>query len=269
MVNFPQLSIFVAMKGFNELEGWLNRVASGMMRIWAEHRVGILATVAFHLLVLVVLLACKLESSQRFYGSEIELAFEPDEPELEEVPEPERPLLPADALVAQREVEAVRNFAVDATERDLNAGLKDEKNIDADELYREAERVKAQMEQNRELYESVPDEVANIPNTPQTDVPEAQKAVIDAPTVVSYNLKGRKAIAMPKPAYMCQGGGQVVVNIMVNAAGKVIKAEIDAKGSVIEECINSEAVKAANNSLFTPSDRASQSGSITYLFVAQ
>lgn len=257
------------MMGFREFEDFLERAASAMGRTWAEHKVGILATVAFHLLVLVVLLACKLESSQRFYGSEIELAFEADEPEAEPLPEPERPLMPDDALVPEREMEAVRNFAVDANERDLNASLKDEKNIDADELYREAERLKAQMQENREYFESEPDEVPNVPNTPQQEVTEAQKAVVDGPTVISYNLPGRKAYDLPNPAYRCQGGGQVVVNIVVNAEGRVVKANIDARLSVIDECINAEAQKAAMHSRFSRGERASQNGSITYLFVAQ
>ena len=257
------------MMGFREFEDFLERTATAMTRTWAEHKVGILATVAFHLLVLVVLLACKLESSQRFYGSEIELAFEPDEPVVEELPEPEHPLMPADALIPEREMEAVRNFAVDANERDLNASLQDEKNIDADELYREAERLKAAMHENREYFESEPEELADIPNTPHKEVSEAQKAVVDGPTVISYNLPSRKAYELPNPAYKCQGGGQVVVNIVVDAQGKVIKANIDARLSVIDECINAEAQKAAMRSRFSRSDRASQNGSITYLFVAQ
>ncbi len=254
---------------FAKLEQLINRAVDGLLNMWKEHCVGILATIAFHLLLMVVLLACKLETRKEFYGSEIELAFEPDEPEIVDVEEPQRELLPADALVAEREMEAVRNFAVDANERDLNSGLKDEKNIDADELYREAERLKSQMEQNREFYESVPDELADIPNTPQKEVTEEQRASIDAPTVISYNLKGRKPYRLPSPAYMCQGGGQVVVNIVVDATGKVVGAKIDPALSVIEECINNEALGAAKKSRFTASDKASQSGSITYMFVKQ
>lgn len=254
---------------FGKLERLINRAVDGLWNTWMEHRVGILATIAFHLLLMVILLACKLETRKEFYGSEIELAFEPDEPEMEAVEEPQRELLPADALVAEREMEAVRNFAVDANERDLNSNLKDEKNIDADELYREAERLKAQMQENRDFFESVPDELADIPNTTQKEVTEEQKANIDAPTVVSYNLKGRKPYRLDSPAYKCQGGGQVVVNIVVDATGKVVGAKIDPALSVVEECINTEAIIAARNSRFTASDKASQSGSITYLFVKQ
>lgn len=253
---------------FGKLEQLINRAVDGLWNTWMEHRVGILATIAFHLLLMVVLLACKLETRKEFYGSEIELAFEPDEPEMEAVEEPQRELLPADALVAEREMEAVRNFAVDANERDLNANLKDEKNIDADELYREVERLKSQKQENREFFESEPEELA-IPNTPQKEVTEEQKAVVDGPTVISYNLPGRKAYELLNPAYKCQKGGQVVVNIVVDGMGNVTKATIDARLSVVEECINAEAQKAAMRSRFSRSDKASQSGSITYLFVEQ
>jgi predicted ATP-grasp superfamily ATP-dependent carboligase len=42
---------------------------------------------------------------------------------------------------------------VDASQKDLNPGLSDEKNTDADELYREANRLNAQMQDNKQLYE--------------------------------------------------------------------------------------------------------------------
>lgn len=250
-------------------EEFLEKAATSIQETWAEHKVGILSTIVFHLLFLVILLASKLETSKEFYGSEIEVEFE-DEVIEEDIPEPEARLLPADALVPEYETQAIRNFAVDASDKDLNSNLSDEKNIDANELYNEAQRLKQQMNENKDFYEDSQDLENEIPNTPEKEVPEDKKTKIEGPTVVSYYLEGRKARHLPVPAYKCELGGQVVVNIEVAQNGRVSNATIDRSHSVIDDCINRAAIDAALSSNFTASQSNSkQKGSITYLFVAQ
>lgn len=250
-------------------EEFLEKAATSIQETWAEHKVGILSTIVFHLLFLVILLASKLETSKEFYGSEIEVEFEEEVVE-EEIPEPETRLLPADALVPEYETQAIRNFAVDASDNDLNSNLSDEKNIDASELYNEAQRLKQQMNENREFFEESQDIENEIPNTPEKEVPEDKKVRIEGPTVISYYLEGRKARHLPIPAYKCELGGQVVVNIEVQPNGRVSNASIDRDNSVNDDCINNAATQAAFKSIFTASQTNSQQkGSITYMFVAQ
>lgn len=235
-----------------------------------HHKVGILSTIVVHLLLIVVFLVLKIETRKEYYGSTIEMEFE--EPKEEPIPQQKlEPTLPPDVLKPEYETEAILNFAVDASKTDLNAGLSDEKNIDADELYREANKVYERMQQNRELYEqSQKDIEANIPNTPEKTVPKSKEGRYKGPTVVSYYLLGRKALYLPVPSYKCELGGQVVVNIEVKPDGRVSDASIDWANSVTDDCINQAAIQAAMASIFTSvSGTARQRGSITYLFVAQ
>jgi TonB family protein len=196
-----------------------------------------------------------------------EYAIIPKEEELE--PEP---LLPRDALDPNYEYEAIRNIALDATKEDLNPGLVDEKKIDADELYPEAQRIREQMLRNRELWEESQgiDEL-DIPNIEDKTITTLDEGQYKGPTVISYFLEGRKAQYLPVPSYKCELGGRVVVDIEVLRDGTVAKATIDNANSVQDPCMNAAAIEAARASFFTKSPQADarQKGSITYLFVPQ
>jgi TonB family protein len=250
----------------NGVETFIQSLIDG----WSLHKVGILSTIIFHLLIMISFLVLKIETRKEYYGSTIEMEFEQEVEEKEEV-QKKAELLPQDAIHPDFESEAIKNFAVDASDKDLNPGLSDEKNIDADELYNEANRLKEQMQNNKQLYEEAQKSPEGIiPNTPEKNIPEQKKSQYKGPTVASYYLEGRKALRLPIPSYMCQFGGQVVVNIVVAPNGSVVDAEIDKANSVSDECINNAAIDAAKRSLFTSSpSNAKQRGSITYLFVRQ
>ena len=90
---------------------------------------------------------------------------------------------------------------------------------------------------------------------------------------VSYSLKDpvRHALRMPVPAYMCQGGGEVVVNIVVNRNGEVLDAKIDEALSEQNTCLRQAALAKAAASVFNAdsSAPARQRGTISYLFISQ
>jgi hypothetical protein len=175
-------------------------------------------------------------------------------------------------MIPDREWEAIKNIAVDATREDLNPDLIDEKNINADELYEEALRVREQMQSNRELWEESQQlEEISIPNLEEKNTAPTDEGQYKGPTVISYFLEGRKALRLPVPSYKCQRGGQVVVDIEVLRNGTVSKATIDASNSVQDDCIANSAIQAAMASRFTSSPNAPtrQKGSITYLYVPQ
>jgi TonB family protein len=236
-----------------------------------QHKVGILSTIVFHLLLVITFLVLKIETRKEYYGSTIEMEFEELVEEEVVVEKKLEPTLPPDAIDSKFETEAIRNFAVDATQKDLNSELSDEKNIDAEELYKEANEVYERMKQNRELYEQAQKDIeANIPNTPEKTVQKTKEGQYKGPTVASYYLLGRKALWLPIPSYKCENGGQVVVNIIVTPDGRVKDASIDKTNSVVDECINQAAIHAAMASRFTASTTTSnQQGSITYIFVPQ
>lgn len=257
----------------SEYEQWLEGLAQTSFGLWGRHKVAILGTIAVNLLLVIILLVSELSGTPHPLESLMLVDFD-REYEIMAPPEPEiwEPPLPADALNPEYEWEAIRNIALDATKEDLNPGLFDEKSIDADDLYQEAQRIRDEMQRNKELWEDAQgEEEVNIPNVETKQMEPEDIGHYKGPTVISYFLENRKAYRLPVPAYKCEGGGRVVVDIEVGPDGRVRKATIDAANSVIDDCMNEAALGAARSSIFSASQMApaKQVGSVTYLFVRQ
>ncbi len=250
----------------------IENLASSFFGFWYAHRVGILGTIAVNMLLAVVFMLTEMQSHAHLYESYMQIDFEreftlnpPEKIEKEPNEAPEKHPDP-------EQYEAVRNVAVDATSTELNPGLTDEKALDAEEIYREAARVREQMQANRQKWDEAQQTLEpNVPNTPEKNTAPAETGKYQGPAVISYYLLGRKALYLPVPAYKCEAGGQVVVDIEVNPNGTVGRATIDQSRSVADDCITQAALRAANDSRFSASSASSnrQRGSITYLFVPQ
>lgn len=86
-------------------------------------------------------------------------------------------------------------------------------------------------------------------------------------TSVSYSLVDRTHLNLPIPIYTCIEGGKVVINITVDPTGKVLEAEVNKKSSnTLNGCLVDNAIAYALKSKFNNGGKASQKGSITYLF---
>lgn len=252
------------------IEEWLQQPAERIGGWWHKHRVTVLVVLVVNLALVVLLLAVSLQGQARFVESDVLFALE--EPPEETVVEQAAKDRTERAWERETARTQVRNIAVDRTaDKALDANLQDEKNIDAEELYREAARVRAQMEANREKYlEADRFGEVKVPNTARKQTAPPKEAY-KGPSVVSYSLPGRKAYELPVPSYMCETGGLVVVDIVVGSNGRVVGVEIDVGNSASDPCLHEEAKRAAMRSLFTPSEGGAkrQKGSITYMFVAQ
>ncbi len=89
---------------------------------------------------------------------------------------------------------------------------------------------------------------------------------------ISFNLGGRKSLSLPKPDYLKQKQGIVVVTVTVDKQGNVTKAIPGAKGTTtLDEDLQKAAVKAALTAKFdvSPNAPAFQTGTITYVFKYQ
>ncbi|HSM62587.1 MAG TPA: energy transducer TonB [Gillisia sp.] len=98
-------------------------------------------------------------------------------------------------------------------------------------------------------------------------IASANKGGIDNSSI-SYSLKGRTAIDIPNPIYTCDRSGKVVVNITVNASGRVVGTSINkGSSSTNNECLTEQAEEYAKLAYFTEVvGRDSQPGTITYNF---
>lgn len=86
-------------------------------------------------------------------------------------------------------------------------------------------------------------------------------------TSVSYSLVNRNNYRLPPPIYTCIEGGKVVINIEVDAVGNVIEADFNEKSSGTSNgCLVDNAITYALKAKFSAADKATQRGTITYLF---
>jgi len=237
---------------------WIEGLAERVFDYWDIHKVGILGTVSIHLSLAIILLVVKMNFNPTPRTVEVDINFNN---ELLPITEEQKEQMDKEALAVTEllhhglEADAIKNVAVDAsTSNELNPTLQDDKGINASDLYREAGMVKQRLTENKDSYEkSQLNGQEEIPNTPVKNTAPKEESKFKGPAVISYYLEGRKAITLPVPSYKCQFGGQVVVDIEVGRDGKVVKATIDSKNSLNDDCIDAAGIAAAYNSLFTVS----------------
>jgi len=89
-------------------------------------------------------------------------------------------------------------------------------------------------------------------------------------TFVSFYLKNRQKRRLIIPTYACEENGKVVVNIIVNKGGLVVKVELNNSYNSAP-CLIEAAIDAAKRSTFKRSSNAPdrQSGTISYTFKEQ
>ena len=233
----------------------------------SDVKAGIYITVIFHLAVLIVLLACQIGAVLRKDNSFV-IDFSKQE-EVEKVHKEERLKedisRKLDAMIAAYQGVPIRNVAVDRS-----TTLKDDRNTDAKKLYEDAERLQKELDAGYHI-EDPDDYVA----TSETVVREKEKSTKEmaysGPSVVSYELAGRKASHLSIPAYRCMGSGGVTVIITVDNQGRVIGAKIQDDISSEDSCLRNFAIRAARLSRFSVSTTAPprQTGNIVYAFIAQ
>ncbi len=236
-----------------------------------ENRAGLYITVIFHLTVIIVLLIYQIDSTLKREESFV-LDFsrqEEIEKQIKEELFKEDISRRLDEMIAaaRNSGDPIRNIAVDAS----RARLKDDRGTDAEQLYKDAERLAQDLKNGQKdaIEENAVDETVELQH--QRKPTEEEQKEYSGPSVVSYTLDGRKASHLKIPAYRCNGGGDVTVIITVNNAGQVVNAKVMDTVSSADQCLRSFAVRAARLSRFSASQNApaNQTGEIVYRFIAQ
>ena len=239
-----------------------------MKRLDKEDRAGLYITVIVHLAVIIVLLASQLSISLQKENSFVldfskQESIEELKKELAFKEEVSRRL---DEIIASNGGSVpIRNVAVD------RGALKDDRGTDAEQLYKDAERLQEALDNTFNREESPEEYVPIADHKSDSGKKEEKKEVYSGPSVVSYSLDGRKASRLPIPAYRCMGSGEVTVIITVDNAGNVIMAKIDENISSDDTCLRNFATRAARAAKFSasPTAPARQVGNIVYAFIAQ
>ena len=236
-----------------------------------ESRAGLYITVIFHLTVIIVLLVYQIDATVRR-----EESFVLDFSKQEEIERIEKEIAfkediskRLDDLIAaaHNSGEPIRNIAVDAS----RAQLKDDRGTDADQLYKDAERLANDLKNGQKdaVEEDAREETVEMQHQKKLD--QKNQKEYSGPSVLSYTLDGRKASHLPIPAYRCYGAGDVTVIIKVNNSGQVVSAKVMEDISSGDNCLRSFAIRAARLSRFSASSTApaNQTGEIVYRFIAQ
>ena len=238
-----------------------------------EHRHGVMGTVIFHL-VLAIFLVCvgisRLDSQQRM---EIEI----------DMPEPE--------IVQQKQEEQKKKEQIlqQSADEEVNEMLRSLA-VNEDAVKKNAEtqpheRVEEYIEQIQEEIDSdyggryranknkhyKEDSIRVQRDKKERMLDSLQSTVYVGKSSVSYNIKGRYKTYLPIPVYKCEFGGKIVVVVVVNRQGRVIKAEVVDAESNKDDSLREVAVDAALKSEFNVDEKAPerQTGTITYNFVKQ
>ena len=225
-------------------------------------------TIIFHLVVIIALLAYQIDSSLRREESFV-LDFSKEEEiarKMKEEKFKENISKRLDDLIAasRNSSEPIKNVAVDA-----NAQLKDDRDTDADQLYKDAERLAEELKSGQ--IEDARDETVELPSEQKKKKDDTKKKEFKGKAVVTYNLDGRKASSLKIPAYKCYDSGDVTVIITVNNSGTVVGAKVLDEISTNDMCLRNAAIRAARTSRFnsSPSSPPNQTGEILYRFIAQ
>ena len=244
------------------------------MKLWGgrnkEDRVGFYTTLVFHLAVLVVLLIVSIGHVATTENTFV-LDFTKQE-ELEklqkEIELKEEVARNLEDQLSRQPRQQIRNVAVDAGSK-----LKDDRFKNPSEVYDEARELQRKLDASRRdaMSQKDAEEVVDMDQNRKGETSSDPGPAYAGPSVISYEVAGRKALSLPVPAYKGYGAGDVLVDIEVNPAGRVTAARVRAEGSTADGSLHAFAVEAAKRSRFSALSEApkSQPGWILYRFIAQ
>ncbi len=234
-----------------------------------DHRAGICITLIVYLCLAIAFMWWKLDFGASDSDAMILIDFPEEtvqrpeqEPELLDHPFPE-------------DFSNVRNLASN-DQAELNSQLSDAKGIDANQLYESANALEDRLRANREAYEEglrQQQELDRNLRQGSGDGGEPSSTRVEGRVTVSYSFTDpiRHDVVLVVPAYRCEGGGQVVVNVTLDINGNVTSASVERSQSSPDECMQSTALGAARSSRFNvdPSAPSRHRGTISYIFIPQ
>ncbi len=236
-----------------------------------ENLIGILATIIFHMVLVVIFLVLKITSVQNLMDNIIAIDFEENkiqdiisEPPKERDVEFDKYI--ADYLESERSNVPV-NLASKLNEKISTDQFVNELTEEMS-LNRSEEMIRLQ-EKLRELQEM---ESADNIIEEENSSDDKKPIVFTGKTNIFYSLENRYHLRLPVPVYKCEGFGIVEVQIFVDQKGFVVNALIPNLGESMNEICLAEAAKTAAMSTKFNSDFDAplrQQGTITYHFQPQ
>lgn len=238
---------------------------------WAyDHRIGLSVTLIVYLLIGIAFFSSKIllgtRSSQQGFYIDLQTV---------EMLEQERDRLEEAVRRANSQIDwsSIRNTS--SNENALNERLADDRNTNTAQLNASAAAVEERMRANREAFEAGLSAAHQAGERKDDDTKsksdtDSKDSRVKGRVTVSFSFSNpvRYSRHLIKPAYRCEGGGQVDVAVEIDRTGKVLSAEVTYGG---DECMRQTAIESARNSRFDHNDSAPprQRGKITYIFIPQ
>ena len=243
-------------------------------KIYYRNIYAIIATLAFHVVIIAILLLSQIRASKQVINEMIYVDFSP-----EFVKSPEKPVDEAKTLTAQALKSLQSGQGQLASNRGVNDAAKEASNYKDpffNKKYDDEIATAKQLigEVNKTLSRKIP-KIGDIPmpedNTEGKTPEQIKQSYFKGKSNIHYSLQNRYHIRLPIPVYLAEGGGEVTLDIVVDRDGHVIEANPRPDSAVKDITILAYAQQAAEKTLFNadPSAPEKEKGTITYIFVPQ
>ena len=244
--------------------------------IYRQNIYGVIATLTFHILLLLVLITSSLESAK----------LTPEEAIVVDLATPEIKLHGTEKEKAQQAPTSSQHTLSSATTKGLlasNRAVNDAANtksrsndpfFDNDYNKEIAAAKKLVNDVNRTLSQEIPkigDIHMPVDNAEGKTREEVKQSNFKGKSNIHYFLANRFHARLPIPIYLAEGGGEVIVDIVVGRDGHVLSANPRLDPKITDLNILAYSKQAAEKTWFNedPSAPERQKGTITYLFVTQ
>jgi hypothetical protein len=244
-----------------------------LFRLYRDNINGIIATLVIHLVVLVCLLFAELRNNMDLPSDALFVDLVPEEVKLPN-PDKEKLELGNQSLALNGGKSGANNSNRAVNLGDQSGRTSGDPFFDKEYAREVAEAKKLESDVNKNLAKKVP-VIGDIPmpvaSTEGMTRDEVKRSTFKGKSNIHYLLGNRYHLQLPIPVYLAQGGGEVVVDIVVNRNGDVLSATPRVPVNLNDPTILAYAKQAAEKTLFNPSSSAPEKerGTITYLFVAQ
>ena len=235
----------------------------------------VMATIIIHLTVAVIFVSVKISALKREIVAEIILSIDEEMPD--EDMEKALELAKSDQLQGISPEEMV-NINKNIADKPLDLDPKEYEEMVREEMVRSGllnernliDQQKMAEEAGIEDIIATPEEVK--PQVTEKKEKPQEKGTFRGPTRIFYDLAGRHHVYLPIPSYKCEGAGQVMLAIVVDRSGNVLRAELASKLSTTrDQCLTETAVEHALKTKFNADQSApeKQGGYLTFVFVSQ
>jgi hypothetical protein len=236
--------------------------------IYRNNIYGVMGTLVFHILVVLSFLSANIDIKNEIKENQIIIEF-PDNirKEKEDIPQKEQS--------EKKESNAANSNNQLTTNRASNITAKKEDKFFDEEYKKEISDAKKLVSKvNNQLKKEViniNDIKMPVETTKGMDRDSIKNIIYTGKSNITYDLENRYHLSLPIPVYLAHGGGAVIVDIIVNRSGNVIKATSRKNSKILDSQVFYFAELAASRTIFNSDQTApeQQKGTIKYNFIAQ